>query len=458
LLIPNSKSLIPNLKSHLAHLSTSVWYALRSPRTTGILIGIVAMVLLLGLIIPQQSSSVSTNTARLAWIVNLPSWLQLWGDILFFLGFSHLFQSIWFWLPLALLLLSSLIALADYGPGSWRRVQKTIPSLDWQHPLAYRAEYSARLPESPDKFLETLKASLIEKEFRLYESAELNQRMIGAVRRRWSWLGPVAFYVGLIGFITALSISHYFLQADNFTLLPLEPQVSSLFEGEFKLADIDASRGISSVNYLANETEQSPAPLTWRLYQPAFFQQALILPMAIDPILTIEAQDTSGALLRLIPSQENLFPAERLYLPLDEANSPLYFLIPSAGLAFQVLPDPANKNVFNVQVRRGSEPSPSAEIKAQAGQAFEIDGLAVIMSLNSNLNVTALRDPAWLLYLIGLVLIATAALLIFWQSPLQLWLIPEVKGRGGPLYSVVEKLGSVAEMPQFLDKLLNTEE
>ncbi|MBI1882510.1 MAG: cytochrome c biogenesis protein ResB, partial [Chloroflexi bacterium] len=391
--------------------------------------------------------------ARAAWIASLPSWIQAWGELLFFLGLSRLWQSLWLWLPLGLLLLNSLIALADYLPGSRRRLGPASPSLDWQHPLAQRAEHSARLPESPDKFLDALKELLEIRDFYLYESDKGDQRLISAVQWRWGWLGPVAFYAGLIGLIIALLVSQYFLQIESLTLLPLEPQPSSLFKGEFTLTDM-GSEGVGSISYLAGEADRSPALLTWRLYQPALFDKTLILPLAIDPILTIEARDTTGALLRLIPSQENLLPAERLHLSLDEANSPLYFLIPSAGLAFQILPDSANNDSFNVQIRRSSELSPSAEIKAQAGQVFDVDGVAVTLSPDSSVRLMAYHDPAAPLYLISLVLVA-ASLLSFWQPPLQLWLIPEVKGRGGQLYGVVEKFGSVAQVPNFLDQLLS---
>jgi hypothetical protein len=453
LLILDSKSFVANLIEQIEKLIKLIWYALRSPRTTGVLIGISVIVLLLALTIPQQSTPSNAEAARAAWIARLPSSIQLWGDFLFLMGFSRLWQSWWLWLPLGLLLLNSLVALADYLPGSRRRLGPASPSLNWQHPLAHRAELSTRLPDSPDKFLETLKESLKTRGFYLYESDDADQRMISAAQWRWGWLGPVAFYAGLIGLIVALLVSSHFFQVDNFTLLPLEPQSSSSFKGDFTLAEIDVGRGVGTINYLANEADQSPAPLSWRLFQPLVFENTLVIPLAIDPILTIEAQAADGALRRLIPSQENLLPAERLHLPLDEAHSPLYFLIPSAGLAFQILPDPTHDDSFSVQVRRGSEPAPSTEIKAQAGQAFDIDGLAITMSLDSSVRLMAYRDPAWPLYLISLISIG-ASLLVFWRPPLQMWLIPEVKGRGGQLYRVIEKFGSRPEMPDFLDQFL----
>ncbi len=455
LLIPSSKSLVLNLQSLISNLLNTAWYALRSPRLTGALVGVLAIVGLLGWLIPQQSTPLVTDAAREVWIASLPPLLQLGGEPLFFLGFSRLFQTIWFWGPLALLLLNSLIALADYGPGSWQRLRKLTPSLAWQHPLAHRVEYARRLPESPDQFLEAVKLSLEEKGFHLYESAPTGERVVGAARRRWAWLGPVILYVGLITFIVALWLSSYLLQTDSFTLLPNGPKSSALFEGEFELVRIDSQYGLSDITFTPNGGEQPPTRLTWRLYRPTLFNRALILPTAISPILTIEARDATNALLRLIPSQENLAPAEQLHLPLDEANSPLYFLIPSAGLAFQIQPDSTSENLYHIQVRRDSELAPSTEVEARAGETFKVNEVSLTLAHHYDLKVLAHRDPALPLYLIGLVLVVVAASFIFWQSPLQLWLVPEIKGRGGQLYSVVEKYGSVENVPQFLDQFLS---
>jgi hypothetical protein len=454
LLIPRSKARLANLQEQAAKLITATWYTLRSPKTTGVLLAILAVVGGLGLIIPQQTDAVASTAVRAAWIANLSPPFQSWGEVLFFLGFSRLFNSLWFWLPLGLLGLNSLIALADYGPGSWQRLQSAQPSLNWQHPLARRTEQSARLPEAPDLFLDTLKRTLTEQGFYVYASSEDEPRLIGAAQRRWAWLGPVIFYAGLLITMIALLLSHFFLQVDTLTLWPLEPKTSPLFAGQFELTGVEPNRQVSHITYTSGESD--PASLSWRLYIPTFFNNTLIWPRALEPILTIEARDETGTLLRLIPSQENLFPAERLHLPLAEADSPLYFLIPSTGLAFQITPDVSTPDRFRVQARRGSELVSAPEIEARTGEAFDIEGVTVTLSLNSNVTALVHRDPAWPLYLIGLGLLIAAGIFMM-RQPLQLWFIPEVKGRGGQFYSVVEKFGNPAELPPFLVALLSRE-
>ncbi|MCL4300784.1 MAG: cytochrome c biogenesis protein ResB [Anaerolineae bacterium] len=453
LLIPNSKAFVSNLYGQFSYLTMSIWYGLRSVRATGILLLILGVVTGLSLVIPQQANPVTTTAARQAWVSNLPAAVQSWGELLYSLGFARLFDSLWFWLPLGLLTLNSSVALADYGAAAWPRLQARMPNLSQQHPLARRAEQSTRLPESPDTFLDELRALLTTQGFYLYPPLETEPRLVGAARRRWAWLGPAIFYAGLLIGINGLVVSHFFLQSDTLTLWPHEPKSSSLLEGQFELKEVDPSQRIGEVDFTVEGAE--PSTLTWRLYLPTFFKNTLFWPRAMEPVLTIEAQDETGVLLRLIPSQENLFPAERLHLPLAEADTPVYFLIPAAGLAFQIVPDSNNLELFEVKVRHGSEPTPAEEIKVQAGKSFTIEGLTVSMSLNSNLLVLGYRDPALPFYGLALGFILVAGVFIFIQPPLQVWIIPEVKGRGGQLYGVVEKFGSASEIPQFLAGQLN---
>lgn len=441
------------LQTQLARFLTSAWYTLRRPQTTGWLLAIWLGVLGLGLIIPQQAGLLPSDTAREAWIAGLPLPVQSWGELLYSLGMARMFDSLWFWLPLGLLLLNSLIALADYGPGSWRRLQPEMPSLGWQHPLARRDEQSSRLPEAPDTFLDQLRAALTAQGFYLYPSLETETKLLGAALRRWAWLGPLVFYVALLILIAAVSLSHTFLQLDTLTLRPLEPQTSSLFPGEFELRQAFPAQHVSQVGYSSRAKDESLL-LDWRLYLPTFFDNALIWPWAMDPVITVEARNEAGAMLRLIPSQDNLFPAERLHLSLAADNTPVYFLIPATGLAFQIAPHATDPQRFEVQVRRGSESAPAEKVEARAGQPFEVNGVALKLTRNSNVTVIVLRDPALLLYGLAGGLMGIAAIFTFWLSPVQVWFIPEVKGRGGQLYSVVERFGREAGLPLFLELIL----
>lgn len=440
----------PHLTAWIQRSATSGWYALRDPRLTIAAIIALVVVSLLGWLIPQQSSA---TVDAATWIATLPVWLQRWGEPLFFLGLGRIFRSLWLWLPLALLLLNSLIALADYGPGSWRRLGKTIPPIEWQHARAERAEQVVRLPKSPDAFLDSLRTSLAEQGFSFYTGDEAEERMVGAARRRWAWLGLLAVYGGIVLLIGAGLISNAWLRTDRFTLAPLEPVTSSLFNGEFELAEAGAGEQVGQVTYRADHEGSSTQSLAWHLYRPALFNNVLILPIAVEPVLSVIVRDSADVPVKLIPVQEDLPPGNRLNFPLEGTGTPLYFLIPANSLAVQIVPNPASPEHYQVRVRRGSESSSSEDVEAQLGQPFAVDGLSVTATLGHKLEVIAYRDPAIVLYLLGVGLIGAGLVFTYVRPPVQLWLIPDIKGLGGQLYGVIEQPGSPEGAPRFLEQL-----
>jgi hypothetical protein len=418
-------------------------------------VAILIVILLLSWVLPQSATADAAQ-----WITTLPLWLQPWGELLYMLGFAHLLDSLWFWLPAALLLLNSLIALADYGPGSWRRLDDTTPPLAWQHPLARRSERVIRLPQEPDSFLEKLQTSLREQGFFIYQSVESEERLVGAARQRWAWFGFAGIHGGLVLLVVAFLVSHYFLQTERLTLVPLEPEFSRLLDGALELGQTPAGQRGSRLTFLAGEEEQPDPVLAWRLYQPTLFKGILIWPIAREPILAVEVGDEQGDLLRLIPVQEDLSPARRLNLPLTEAGQPLYFLIPSARLAVQISPDPAASSgeVYNVQIRRSSEEALLENTVIQAGATLPVENLSMTVVRHHSLTVLVYSDPAFFLYIAALLLILAGLLSLLLRPPVQIWLIPEVKGLGGQLYGLAETPVFVKAKATFLEDLLGHEE
>jgi hypothetical protein len=98
--------------------------------------------------------------------------------------------------------------------------------------------------------------------------------------------------------------------------------------------------------------ETSEQILRWRLYRPTLAQGAFIFPVAAEPVLTVEAKDEAGEPLTLFsPQPEDASPATKLNLALGTPQGPLYFVIPSASLAFQITPVSTPEGVaYNLQV------------------------------------------------------------------------------------------------------------
>lgn len=433
----------------IQRLFVSTWYKTRSPQLAGILLAILGIVLLTGLILPQQPSPA---TPPADWIVTLPFWLQPWGEPLYFLQLSKIFQSPWLWVPVAFLLFHSLIALADYALPSWQRSRpaKDVDSLAWQHPLARRIEHSVRLPASPDELLDSLKETLAAKGFSVTPPFTDDERLIGATRWQWVWLGIITFYGGLILICLTLLAGNYLLDIENVTLLPFTPQESKLI-GTLELVEIDGRSGV--IVFTSKRDSQISQTKPWQLYIPGFFDSTLIWPTNIKPIITVEVRNTEDELVTLIPLREDLSPSKRLSL--EQVDEPFYFLIPTSH-AFQVSPIPeSSEGDYNVQVRRQSETSPSENLMANLNQTFQVDDYSVTISLNHKIQLVVSRDwPLITFFILLMLIVVISAGLLFGLKPRQLWLVPEIKGRGGQLYGVMEIFYSTRNAPEFLKELL----
>ncbi|GAB4430765.1 MAG: hypothetical protein Kow0031_11710 [Anaerolineae bacterium] len=440
----------PNpLLARLQQLLIQSWLLLRRPQTTLLLLLLLVLVLAAGWLLPQRPTA---ETPPAAWVDTLPVALHLWAEPLYLLGFSRVFYSIWFWGPLALLLLNCLLSLADYGPASWRRYRRQPAELSWQHPLARRVEQSVRLSAAPDEMLAVLKEQLAAQGFTTSDLPAENDRAVSAARRRWSWLAAPAIYVGLLLLVAAFLATTFSLKTEQYTVWPFNPVASPLFQSEVELYSVE--NGVATVIFTPTNPPDAPAlALFLQPNRPAFFKQVFIWPTAIEPVLTIEARDSTGAARRLMPVQTDLAPTTRLSLPLNQPDAPLYFLIPSANLAFQLLPADDGLS-YQVQVRRGDETTATESFEAAVEQSFQVDDISVRLTTRHNISLVARRDFGLPLLVLGLLLAALAALLLLALPPWQVWLIPEVKGRGGQLYGVAETVASPVKAAAFLDGLL----
>ena len=93
----------------------------------------------------------------------------------------------------------------------------------------------------------------------------------------------------------------------------------------------------------------------------------------------------------------------------------------------------------------------------QMGDTFAVDNLSVSLTQNHNIKFIARRDWGLPLYPLSFIVLLVSGALMLFLPPRQLWLIPDVKGRGGQLYGVVEKFGSAKGAEEFLQALFNEE-
>jgi hypothetical protein len=428
------------------------WYLLRSPALTGVLLLILAGVLVLRITLPQQSSS---DTIAAVWATSLPPMIQRWSGLFYALGFSRLFQVGWFWIVLGLLLLNSLVALAAYARPTWRRVRNaaSTEAIVWRHPLARRAEQTVRLPEDADGFVTRLRETLRARGFTISTASEDNSRLVSAARWRWVWFGILTFYSGLVLLCAAFWVSYQSLENERVRLFPGELETSRLLDGSLELTKIEAATG--SGRLMVNLADGGTSEISWRLYRPAFLAGLFILPVSMEPAIVVEAVDAAGEPLKLMPLRDDLSPAVRLNLPLDRPEESLYFLIPPAALAVQLSPVSTSSELYyDVQVKRGAGSAPADSLVVKPGEPFEVDKFSLTASPSHRVTIDARRDLALPIYAVSFTLVAVSGLFLVVFSPRQVWLVPEVKGRGGQLHGTVERFGLARGVNDLLDQLL----
>jgi len=438
--------------ARLQNISSQIWHAVSSPKLLWILLPLILVVLGISLILPQQPGPEfgPAISAETIWLNSLPTWLASMGRVLYLLGFARILASFWLWVPLALLLGHSLIALARFGPGSWRRFYEAAGDLAWQHPLADRVEHLVRLSDAPDDQLVVKSDILTKAGFVLHENKESDERFITALRRRWAWLGPIFGYSGLVLLIAAFFVSNIWLQRDRLSLTTGQRVPYGLTDGFFELIEANPIQQTGRVSHRPTRTEALAQTLTWRVYRPSWWGSTLVIPTHLDTLLVVTAQNEQGEPLEIAPLQ-GADPTQRLRLPLT-LDSPILFSISNTDLAFQVLPA-AEGSSFNVQVRQGAESLLIMDESVPAGQIPPVEGLTITLSRDYTMQVMLWRDPALLLYGLSLIFMGLAVV-TFLRPPMQIWLIPEVKGRGGQLYGVSEGYASADQLRQFLDQLL----
>jgi hypothetical protein len=436
------------LVTRLQLLLLRLWVTLRSPLITAVALIVLTLVVLIGVTLPQRPAA---ETDLNSWLATLPPAYQLSGNTLFALGLSRVFHTAWFWLPLGVLLLNSLLALAEFAPRSWRRFRHRPADITWQYPLIRRVEKSARLPANPDDHLAVLAAHLQNAGFSTSPFESENERAISATRRPWCWLTPASFYGGTVLLIVAVLLTFYSLKTEQLVIWPTAPVSSQLFDSHVALYKVENDRAI--VIFTPDDADRPTLALFLIPYVPAFFQQTFIWPTSLEPVLTVEARDENGEQRRLMPVQTDLSPGSRLSLPLDQPDSPLYFLIPTADLAFQIIPAETGET-FQVQVRRGNETDGGESFAAQPGESFTVDNITLDLSRQYKIQFIARRDIGLPLLLLSLLVMLVSVLLLALLPPWQLWIIPEVKGRGGQLYGVAESPGRAGSAANLLRLLL----
>ncbi|MDX1523560.1 MAG: hypothetical protein R3264_18175, partial [Anaerolineae bacterium] len=320
-------------------------------------------------------------------------------------------------------------------------------------------EVQVRLSDTPDDFIAGRFYVLKRQGFHLQHAAGEDQRVTSAILRRWAWWGPVVFYGGVITLIGALLASSFWFQRDQVRLFSSDSIFSHTLAGSLQLQPAQPDGSTYEIRYQPGDLDQPVRNFSLQPYRPIWLRGAIVMPTALDRLLNIEVKDGSGRVLELTQLQEVLDQTERLTIPVRQLNDPLLFSIVSSDLALQISPEPFDDDrLYTLQVRQGVTGELLNDVQIRVNEPITIASYSGLLSESYAADVIVWQDPAWWLYPLAGLLILVGAVSTRFFPPVVVWLIPEIKGRGGQLFGVVETFGREQRLKQFLTDLLPADE
>jgi len=211
-----------------------------------------------GTLFPQMPPQVAVDPgARDQWLLLIQGRYGGLTRLLYFLGLFNLFRSLWFRLPLSLLIINAAICTINRMRSTWRVVFR--PKVRVSDARFQKGPLRASLvAKSPTEGVEAVQKTLLRRRYRLSTEREGDALYIRADRNRMARLGSLITHLGLI----LLLISAFWIQEMGWR------EEVRLFPGEVR----DIGPGLFRVRSEGLQMERYPGgqPKEYRAYLTLF--------------------------------------------------------------------------------------------------------------------------------------------------------------------------------------------
>ncbi|MEM7032216.1 MAG: cytochrome c biogenesis protein ResB [Chloroflexota bacterium] len=404
------------------------WSLFRIPEALVLTLLALSLTLFLAALIPQQPPNLEVGVTGTEdpldqWVTTLPTSYQSLASILTPLGLFQIFNTTWFWLPNALLLLISLITLADYGfhvrpylqnskkdtfvPSRHPFKTHSVEALEWVP--SSETTGAVHLAEAKGQVQQTL----TEKGYRVHT---VGDNKFIATRFSFRWFGPIllmlGMFLGLLGiFIQVVQgEKHVFEQPlnENTPFIFGEPSLS--IQVETLATERDAFGQITSGKVAV--AVNGDAAQTWQLYRPTRVQGWWVVAGGIQPKARITLLPNNAARETIEPN----FPNE---------NQPAYFIYPEANVRFSLYYRDTGVPVANYELRASQEidqETDTLEVN-QDGQNFWLPqlNLAGQVTMSEHIRLRAYRLPGLIPIIAGTILVLLGLILLSFALPQTVW-------------------------------------
>jgi hypothetical protein len=404
----------------------SLWLLFTAPQTLMVLMGLLALSLALGTMIPQAPAEVVS--APRAWPPMLVGLFGQWSGVARSLGLFDLYHAPWFHVLLALTGLCLFARLVESAELAWHAtVRRRWSAADFAFwgPGARQARWSSRL--SPDEALARIRALLLQRRFLWSDvPASTNPTAVTCRRQLVLWVQPV-LYAALLAALGGLAVMGTWGWHDT-DWQPAAGETKEVGHGTPYTVRLDSFamqldadgrlRGNGGqITWLRGATALAQEPVG--VGRPAALRGIAVHQVGYVPAVRLRASDSEGNPLALqTAEEESSVPGEiEIVFPSPEAQ-PLV-LLPSRdsflALTFEPL-SAAGKPVLHLALFRGG-----AAVQQPLGTLTE-SGWLTAENLRVDVDLTyrpILRTdflPAMGLSVAGAAL-ALAALLLAWIAP-----------------------------------------
>lgn len=450
----------------------SLWRVLGSPQVTILLFVALAVVIILGMLIPQRPTSASSDpVAESLWLTSLRAKYGGIADGLVQLGVFDLYRSFWLRGLLGLLALNLVLGWVELAHPRYR-LRVPVPLTSGQKEVRQYAQGPIRWVEIP---LGVLPAPQTVDLWRERIQARLRadrHRLIGSVDRdvmyadRFTLL-PMLVYLGLLLILAGLLLSEHTAWWEEGVLFR-PGQVRPVGHGTGLALRADAIE--ADYDPVSGRLRGARTELTFLraggpvgrdfLYDhaPSLYAGLLLYQTSTEPVLLVQAQDTGGKSLALGTPETGAAQfaevtlrfreetAARFIVVLDlttratppttggpvgrqfeERGNEGYVLVPSRDLSLRLRyasPEAAGGTaVFQVEAFRGAESIPFYQAQFTGEAVLEIEGDRYRFIPQRHAVVKFGQDYAIVLVLLGAAIVLVAGSLSVWQRPRRLWVI-----------------------------------
>jgi hypothetical protein len=456
---------IPNAKpSRLEPLSV-LWHIFIAPQTLLVLMGLIALALALGTLIPQVPPQLSGDPRT--WLAVQPDIPSYRNGLVRALGLFDLYQTFWFRLLLVLtglVLVVWAVESADRARRATRRNNWTIGSLALWARHAGRISLSSSLP--PQDIQARIRDFLALHSYGWADVTALpNPSLIARRREAALWTQPLAHGALILALIGLAIVSTWGWQNEDWQPIPGDSQ--AVGHGSPYTVRLDAFH-----LQLGNNSQlcDCRSEVTWLeggsvvrrdaagIGQSAALQGVAVRQVGYVPILKVRAWDAAGRPLAIQSAGEESDPHGELEIVFPSAQAQPHIFVPSHDLfltlAFEPLGTTGKPGLHLVLLRAGGAERQPLGVLYEGG-LVHFDDVSMDFDLTYGPILRVDYCPAMGLVVVSLV-IAVVALAAGWIAlPELMWIAVEPDGEDASVVQILAMpgTGSSLWLPRLASRL-----